>query len=169
MRRLRFLTPALALMLLAISCKDKSKPSNFHQGEVTDEQVPDMSSVTETDTMVYGDGMSVENDTASTEEVIDAYSDNVKSSNNQKAQKFRGVQSDLRDFSDDPESSKKEVMKEIAKYQDELQSIAFNGKKDFKRAEGLARKISSLFSSIGAKDESARWQDTADSYQRQSK
>ena len=165
MRKWRYLTPAVALMLLTMSCKDKSKPVD-----------PNPNQVEEVDTSIDAESNSAENGTvdadfnaSDTSSTVEGHNANLKSSNQQKEEKFRGVESDLRDFSDTPESSKKQALREIARNQDELQTIAFNGKSDFKKAEGLARKIASLFASIGAKEESARWLQTAESYHKQSK
>ena len=165
MRKWRYLTPALALMLLTMSCKDKSKPAGSHSNQV--EQVETtIAPESYSDEAGNVDSDLKDSDGSST---VEGRSDNQKTSNQQKEEKFRGVESDLRDFSDTPESSKKEALREIARNQDELQAIAFNGKSDFKKAEGLARKISSLFASIGAKEESARWLQTAETYHKQSK
>lgn len=165
MRKWRYLTPAVALMLLTMSCKDKSKPAESHPNQVEEiETTIDTENYSEESGTVDSDP-----NVSDTSPTVESHSTNLKSSNQQKEEKFRGVESDLRDFSDTPESSKKETLREIARNQDELQTIAFNGKSDFKKAEGLARKISSLFASIGAKEESARWLQTAETYHKQSK
>lgn len=163
MKKWRYITPVIALSLITLSCKDKQKTDAPHPNEQEEPAYPTSS----TDVTPSGEDGSDVMEPMDEGGPIEGYSDNVKSSNEQKDQKFRGVQSDLRDFSDDPESAKKDALREIAGYQDQLQSIAFNGKSDFKKAEELSRKISSLFASIGAKDESKRWLETAESYHKQ--
>ena len=163
MRIIRFITPLIALSLLLTSCKDKGKQDAGHSNATTTESVGSASEAT-------SDELEEVDVSDSSEETGEADAPTVnKSKNESKEEKFRGVESDLRDFSDDPESAKKEALKQIANYQDQLQAISFDGPSDFKKAEELARKISSLFRSFGAKDEAQRWHNNAESFRQQSK
>ena len=167
MRRLRYLTPAIAFMLLTLSCKDKTKPAGFLTGEPQEEvEYP-----IDADSSDRVEVRSIDADNTGMESsgTADSHSAIANPSEGPNEPKFKGVESDLRDFSDAPESAKKEALMEIAKLQEQLQAIAFNGKSDFKKAEGLSRNISSLFASIGAKEESKRWLQTADAYHKQAK
>ena len=166
MRRLRYLTPAIAFMLLTLSCKDKTKPNGVPTGQPQEEveypiDAESSNGVEEGSAETGGKNTDVSGTTES-------HSSKANPPEGQNEPKFRGVESDLRDFSDVPESAKKDALMEIAKLQEQLQAIAFNGKSDFKKAEGLSRKISSLFGSIGAKEESKRWLQTADAYHKHS-
>lgn len=164
MKRQFYFPLALALMLVATSCKDKPKSAGSHTEDVQEEFVYPIDQKEQNT-----DKKTTETDDAQETESDDSrrVSGSAHSDNTQSEPKFTGVESSLRDFSEEPPSKKKDALMKVAALQDELQLIPFANKSDYKKAETLSRQISELFASIGAKDEAERWSQVADMYHKQ--
>jgi len=156
--KIRLILVSAFLCGIISGCTNKSKSSDeaapqgpVYEYDVDEVDSTDLASANETDS-IYSE--------PSSEESEETYM--------KRQRDIGGVESSLKDYSDQPDVKKK-ILSEIEELQNNLQKISFHNGNDFRQAEILATQLASLFKQLGSEDEYKNWTRVAESYKKQSK